>query len=775
MNRVIIMREAITKIVRMLAEKNVQVTQCGSSAFVTYDRHGEPERVNIPYIPDDASEEMLDATQGFIDHEVGHILHSDFGVLAQAKRERVARLHNVIEDAYIEKKQARMFPGSAHNLSNVGRFFLKSFTDVQLREKPKAAEGLLMVPAIRAWSGQVVYQDYMADKWHLLERVTKRIEDLIPEFARVNSSADGLALALKVKERLEKPTPKKDEGPKKGEKGSPGRGGAAGVVAGEDAPEPAPGKKGKGAKPEPGAAKPEESKPEGGAAAKGEATIDEELEGVEDELDGKDAPASAKPEEPTVSHKPEPEADDDLSAEASGVGAGDDPGEEIDPVDRDGDEPAEEDDAPLDIEGGEAAGDGLPDDDDGARHEDEHRLSAREPAKKEDEGAGAEEGEPPEIEARDCDEDYEGELDDSESEEVAKGRGAGSGGGRPGEDGSAVPAEDRGVYGAVVESMPDDFEGEVGKLIGERAVEEAKRSEYLIYTRDFDKVGILDVKEASRFWNDGLLKALADDVDHMVGPLQKDMERAVAARSLAMFSAGHRSGRLHTSGLARLALGDERVFRRKHVSHSKDVAIGVLIDASGSMGGARIHVASRVGFAVSSVLDRMNIAHEVMAFTTEGEIPGAADVIREEERKIGKRYARTENIWMPILKGFNERVNVEVKKRFAWLPVGVRLRENVDGECVQIAAARLAMRRESRRILMVLSDGAPACPGDWDAQHAHLKRAVRDLARSRIECIGIGIQTDAVRGYYPKFVVIHSLEELPDTVMKQIKRILMQN
>lgn len=518
MNRVIIMREAVTKIVRMLAEKNVQVTQCGSSAFVTYDRRGEPERVNIPYIPDDASEEMLDAIQGFIDHEVGHILHSDFEVLAQAKREKVARLHNVIEDAYIEKKQARTFPGSAHNLTNVGRFFLKNYTDAKLREEPKAAEGLLMVPAIRAWSGQVVYKDYMADKWHLLARITDRIGDLIPEFMRVNSSADGLTLALKIKDRLEKPAPKKEARPKGGEKSKKGGPGSAGEVTGEAAPKPAPEKKRKGAKPEPGAGKPKESKPEGGEEAAGVAATDEELEGIEDELDGKDAPAAKTPEASADSPSLEPEAADALSEEESGEGSGGEAGEEIDPTDPDGgDVPPEAGDAPLDIESGESAsGGGLLDEDEAPGHEGEHRMSPRDHGTKKDgePAAGPDDDEAPEIEARDCDEDYEGELDDSESEEVAKGRGAGiAGGGRSGND--AVESADRGVYGAVVEAMPEDFEAEVGRLIGERAVEEAKRAEYLIYTRDFDKVETLDVKEASRFWNDGLLKALSDDVDHM--------------------------------------------------------------------------------------------------------------------------------------------------------------------------------------------------------------------------------------------------------------------
>jgi hypothetical protein len=71
-NRVLVLREAITRIIPMLTQRSVKVTQQGTQAYVSYNRRTlEIERVNLPYIPDDADDTLLDATQGFLDHEVG--------------------------------------------------------------------------------------------------------------------------------------------------------------------------------------------------------------------------------------------------------------------------------------------------------------------------------------------------------------------------------------------------------------------------------------------------------------------------------------------------------------------------------------------------------------------------------------------------------------------------------------------------------------------------------------------------------------------------------
>lgn len=74
MLKAVIVREAVIKLVQVLTERKIKVTQRGSKAYVRYNRDGSPSVVNVPYIPDDASEEYLAAIQGFLDHEVAHVL-----------------------------------------------------------------------------------------------------------------------------------------------------------------------------------------------------------------------------------------------------------------------------------------------------------------------------------------------------------------------------------------------------------------------------------------------------------------------------------------------------------------------------------------------------------------------------------------------------------------------------------------------------------------------------------------------------------------------------
>lgn len=93
--RVLILRDAVVKITQMLSGKGIKVTQRGVSASVQCDANGRPAVVNLPYLPDNATEELCSAIQGFLDHEVAHILFSDFALFARAKKEGCFSMLNI--------------------------------------------------------------------------------------------------------------------------------------------------------------------------------------------------------------------------------------------------------------------------------------------------------------------------------------------------------------------------------------------------------------------------------------------------------------------------------------------------------------------------------------------------------------------------------------------------------------------------------------------------------------------------------------------------------
>jgi cobalamin biosynthesis protein CobT len=654
--RIMIMREATVTLTQMLAGKGVQVTQRGVSAFVRADKDGKPYLVNLPYIPDNADEVLLDAIQGFLDHEVAHILFTEFPLMEQAHKAGAGGMLNLIEDSRIEREMANRFQGSAENMARMGKFFLDKYTLPRMKEALKTGDtdtlvGVLTVPLVRMMAGQQIFAEFMKDKMHHVQDVYDKIKDLQPKIARVGSTRECLDLAKTIVKRLRDGDP------------------AAGSDPDPSAPPPPKGAGGK-------------SKGAGKASKPGKKDPDEEEKKDEEEGEGEEE------------GKPEDEEGEEEAAAAGGD-------EEADGDEGDGKGELASDQDEGDGEGGEAAGGPMT---------------------------------PPDPDA---------ETDVSQS--------------------SAISWE------AIDRETAKDYDDVASGLITDKATAMAKHAEYLVYSTDQD---IIETMKVGSGYKDTMLTGLQDAVDHMVGPLQKDLERAIAAKSLSHWNPGHRSGRLNAAALSRLAVNDPRVFRRKTETTTKDVAVQLVVDMSGSMDGEKITTAAQSAYALAATLDRIGITSEVICFTTGMGYCGDLSTLHAEEAKIGRKFSRAEQLYMPILKGAGERMSTDVKKRFAWLPHCSSLRNNVDGESVQIAGHRLLSRKEKGKILIVLSDGAPHAYGETRTLGPHLKKVVENLTRAGVKVIGIGIQSSEVRKYYPKNFMINNVSELPSVVMKELRQLI---
>lgn len=393
------------------------------------------------------------------------------------------------------------------------------------------------------------------------------------------------------------------------------------------------------------------------------------------------------------------------------------------------------------------------------------------------------------------------EMEDPDPSGGAGGGGAGGGGGtapsmgggaggggkdrEPGESGKSSGEEDfengaeeitHGPNGYSLDKSDKEnangFDKAMAGLITGDAVETAKGVDYLVYSRHADVIENLHVGSGYRptmFSED-----IQDKVDHMVGPLQKDLERAISAKSLAVWENGRRRGRLHSANLVRLATGDDRVFRRKIESETKDVAFSLVIDLSGSMHGKKITVATQAAYALSSVLERLRINHEVICFTTDDIPDGDERRMLEEETMLGRRYSRQESLYMPVVKNFGERFGANVNQRFGWLPNTRSMRNNIDGESVEIAARRLLAQKQTGKAMIVLSDGHPAGAGDNAALRNHLKDVVKKCTQMGVNIVGIGINSEAVKEFYPKHVILNDIAELPAQVIKQLRAMLLK-
>lgn len=694
-----ILREVVVKLTQMLAGMGLRVTQQGSMAYVEYDpKTNKPVRVNIPYLPDNASEALVLAIQGFIDHEVAHILFTDWVSVQKAYKvgTKLGILHNIVEDTFIERAIGKRFPGSVHNLAKLHDFFVTSITAPALEKAKTPFEqfGVLLVPICRAWSGQKVFKDYLDKNNHWDHPLVKAFVDkvkptTIASMPKIENSWQSLDVAQEFFDILHpKSTEKEDEGEDEEE----GKTGSSKPGKPSKKPTKADKGDGEGEHKEPPAAS--EEKPEPGDSA---------------------ASPKSKPE----TSEDEGEAADDQPGKGSKTN-------------------------PDDTKDGKG---GAPktSDEDGGEEVNTERFD----------------------ENSDSDGDGEDELDDPAGDDDGDGEPSETAQGAESTGGKSDPFQDANIEAT-------SFEDALTKMITDESTRQTRGADYVIFSKDFD---VIETHTPSSRYLDHWLVDLEDKTRHMVGVMQKDVERMMAQRSQVVNIPGYRSGRLHSAGLHRLSVNDDRVFRRKQEAQAKDTAVCLLVDNSGSMMGRKTEVAMSSAFALSSTLERVKIAHECIGFTTltygRSRAGYSRTVISAEEDRVGRRFSRIEPVYMPIYKGFEERLTPAVKKRFADV-VGNQsfLANNVDGEAVETATLRLLKRKEKRKVLIVLSDGFPAAEGDTTELYSHLHQAVEDATRLGVEVIGIGIQSNAVKSFYPQYVVLEDLGKLPSAVMGEIKRIL---
>lgn len=181
---------------------------------------------------------------------------------------------------------------------------------------------------------------------------------------------------------------------------------------------------------------------------------------------------------------------------------------------------------------------------------------------------------------------------------------------------------------------------------------------------------------------------------------------------------------------------DPRIFKQKNATKVEtDIAIFILGDCSGSMSGSRYTVSSCCQISMSEVLQTLRIQHMMMQFST---------------GRGGRRHH--------IMKKFSERSvsRDSLLKRYG--SGKIHMGCNADGEAVTAAAQYLAKREESRKLLIVLSDGAPAYN---DGGSRYLKDTVRSIEQSKtMDIVGVGIQSGSVQSYYTNSKVVNRLDEL---------------
>lgn len=298
---------------------------------------------------------------------------------------------------------------------------------------------------------------------------------------------------------------------------------------------------------------------------------------------------------------------------------------------------------------------------------------------------------------------------------------------------------------------------------------------YEPFTRQFDEeveaADLCDPDELSRLR--GQLDQQLQHLQGVVSKLANRLQRRLMAQQSRSWDFDLEEGLLDVSRLARVVANPMHSlsYKRERDTQFRDTVVTLLIDNSGSMRGRPITVAAMSADILARTLERCGVKVEILGFTTRAWKGGQS---RERWVQEGKRRnpGRLNDLRHIVYKAADAPWRRARKNLGLMLREGL-LKENIDGEALEWAYRRLLARPEHRKILMVISDGAPVDdstlsvnPGNY--LERHLRDVIRRVDRERlIEVTAIGIGHDVTR-YYRRAVTIVDAEELGGTMMKKL-------
>lgn len=745
-------RDSVKRVVGLLSGKNIPVAECGDTAYVRYNKKGEPVMVNIPSIPDDASPALMNAICGFLDHEVGHLLFTDEKVVKKMRNTKAFGLWNALEDVYIERRMSEVFTGSRRNLLSTRNLMIDKYFNPHIKKAVALCRGdqrelflkFFLCPVLRAWDGQPTFADFMEEHWRLIDKPIAVLKEFGVDEAvrRMDSTEDCVKVAAamakilrEMTEMPEGPLPERESSLTK--KTEPEEDSSDEPAAGDDT---------------------EVCDEEGLDSTPDEFSSDDEDDEKSDKSISKYIPNSdevindteSKPEDGDLGHENVDDLPDseETTADDPVTSLGSDAGEE---VDDEGDYNPSTNDSAKDRPGSSS--------------DDSEAVEDGEGEGKADKDGGKEKDEGDRDTSDESDAGFAPHADDKSLDDALK----------------ALENVDEEIGSSTEDALASAIKSELAS---------ASLSDYRPYNRSYDFLGPIDeaeehikharkafgaipmyspvdryriVPEGRKLFEMKVERHLSSSVS---STLAKDLERAIASRNRVQFIPGQRRGRVHGASLYRLSMNDDRVFRRKEDHKAVNACVQQVIDLSGSMGGRKIELALASAYTLADALDRIHVPNVITGFTTYGN-PDVATMSK-------RGFSRFEALMLPIIKNWHEKANSpEIRARMGCVAETFPLLNNVDGESIAQLASLFVGRMEDKKIMIVQSDGAPCAAGDGFSNH--LRSVTNDIENtSDINLLAIGILTDAPRRYYKNYALVNKVEELGTSVVSVLSRIILE-
>jgi len=299
--------------------------------------------------------------------------------------------------------------------------------------------------------------------------------------------------------------------------------------------------------------------------------------------------------------------------------------------------------------------------------------------------------------------------------------------------------------------------------------------EYKIFTSNFDEVAKAETLE-----NLEEIQKLRKNLDQqligfqdLITKLANKLQRQLLAKQNRAWEFDLEEGLLDSSKLTRVIMDpyNSLSFMKEKDLDFKDTIVTLLIDNSGSMRGRPITIAAICADILSRTLERCSVKVEILGFTTKNWKGGKSREAWTKKEKP-KNPGRLNDLRHIIYKSADTHWRQAKNNIGLMLKEGL-LKENIDGEAISWAFSRIKKRKEERKILMVISDGAPVddstlSVNSGDFLEKHLKKMVNFIeSKSEVEILAIGIGHDVSR-YYNKAIKITDVNELGDVMISQL-------
>ena len=307
-------------------------------------------------------------------------------------------------------------------------------------------------------------------------------------------------------------------------------------------------------------------------------------------------------------------------------------------------------------------------------------------------------------------------------------------------------------------------------------------NEYKIFTKEFD-----EIEKAEKLEQEEEILKLRKNLDQqlihfkdLIIKLANKLQRQLMAKQNRSWDFDLEEGLLDSSKLPRIIIDpyNSLSFKKEKDLEFKDTVVSLLIDNSGSMRGRPITIAALCADILSRTLERCSVKVEILGFTTKNWKGGKSREAWSKNGKV-KNPGRLNDLRHIIYKSADSHWRQSKKNLGLMLKEGI-LKENIDGEAIMWAYNRLKKRKEERKILMVISDGAPVddstlSVNSGDYLEKHLKKVVKFVeSKEDIEILAIGIGHDVSR-YYNKAIKITDVQELGDVMIGELSNLFKNN